>query len=491
MRSIDGLVSKSDKVAMMSAYKVVPEKANVVKITTPTEKKMVKKTKHPQSEPVKAKKKVSNRPSEKMTTEAKVPKKVARARDEFVAPVKSFDLELTSEELELDKVEEEMRAEDEKAKKKAKGEKGAKKEKKKVSKVRLVITSILLVIVLGAIGVVVWGMYWGNDIIAKLTGGESGIFDAINMLTSEKFVALKTGSNGRINILVFGTSGYDMEGNEGNGVHDGAALTDSIMVISVDPDTNDVAMVSLPRDLKAGRTCTSTGKVNEVYWCANMYGENEAAGASALQEKIIEILGVDTQYYVHVDWAALTTIVDALGGIDVVLDEDIGDIYYTGAVFEAGVEYHLDGGQALGLARARHGTALGDFSRGNSQQKILVAIKDKLMENGIGWMKGLEMINALGDNLRTNVSIEEMKSALWMLGDIDLKNMRQVPLIDYEQGVNYMTTGMVNGISYVLPTAGVDNYGPLQEYIKEQFTTPVVEESEVTEMEAEGVGEEQ
>ena len=113
------------------------------------------------------------------------------------------------------------------------------------------------------------------------------------------------------------------------------------------------------------------------------------------------------------------------------------------------------------------------------------------MENGIGWMKGLEMINALGDNLRTNVSIEEMKSALWMLGDIDLKNMRQVPLIDYEQGVNYMTTGMVNGISYVLPTAGVDNYGPLQEYIKEQFTTPVVEESEVTEMEAEGVGEEQ
>ena len=55
-----------------------------------------------------------------------------------------------------------------------------------------------------------------------------------------------------------------MEGEEGNGVHDGAQLTDSIMAISLDQNTGDIAMLSLPRDLKASPTCTASGKFTEV-----------------------------------------------------------------------------------------------------------------------------------------------------------------------------------------------------------------------------------
>ena len=52
--------------------------------------------------------------------------------------------------------------------------------------------------------------------------------------------------------------------------------------------------------------------------------------------------------------------------------------YWTGAVYEPGIAYTLNGEQALGLARARHGTTGGDFSRGASQQKILIGIKNKI-----------------------------------------------------------------------------------------------------------------
>ena len=125
-----------------------------------------------------------------------------------------------------------------------------KKEKKKVSKARKIITSILLSIVLLVIAAIVYLVVWGNDIIQKITGGSSSIWDAFTLL-SEDYTPLQKDSNERTNILIFGTSGYNMEGDEGRGVHDGAQLTDSIMVLSIDQNTGDIAMTSLPRDLKA------------------------------------------------------------------------------------------------------------------------------------------------------------------------------------------------------------------------------------------------
>ncbi len=141
-----------------------------------------------------------------------------------------------------------------------KSKKAKKMHKKPISKKRKIIVGIILFIVLLLIGGVVWFILWGNDIIAKITGGQGNIFD----LFTENYVELKADENGRTNILAFGTSGYNMAGDEGNGTHDGAQLTDSIMAISLDQKTGDVAMLSLPRDLKASPTCTATGKISEV-----------------------------------------------------------------------------------------------------------------------------------------------------------------------------------------------------------------------------------
>lgn len=314
------------------------------------------------------------------------------------------------------------------------------------------------------IGAVIWFIIWGNDIIAKITGGQGTIFD----LFTETYEPLKTDENGRTNILAFGTSGYNMEGEEGNGVHDGAQLTDSIMAISLDQNTGDIAMLSLPRDLKASPTCTATGKINEIYWCNNMDGDNEQAGAEALMQEVGNILGLDFQYYAHLNWGSLVQIVDTLGGINVTLDEDIEDYYYTGAVFEAGVPYTINGSQALGLARARHGTTSGDFSRGASQQKILIGIKDKVLEKQLSLTDTLSLASTLGDNLRTNFSIDEMKTLAHIATDYDLNSIRQVSLLEPEK---LMTTGEIGGISYVIPVGGAGNYNRIRSFVAKMFSS--------------------
>lgn len=339
---------------------------------------------------------------------------------------------------------------------------------KKSHKARRVILIVIFVILLLIGGFLAWGILWGNDIIAKITGGRGNIAD-LWTFTEETYEPLKTDSNGRTNILAFGTSGYNMEGDEGKGTHAGAQLTDSIMMISLNQDTGDIAMLSLPRDLKASPTCTRTGKINEVYWCngggGNASTEQEEKAAGALMTEVGSILGVDFQYYAHLNWGSLVQIVDTLGGITIVLDEDIHDYYWTGAVFEAGKEYTINGEQALGLARARHGTTGGDFSRGSSQQKILIGIKNKLLEKNLSIPDLISLASALGDNLRTNFSLQEFKTLAHFSSEYDFENMRQISLYNPSEGIRYMTTGTIDGISYVLPSAGVGNYGAIQSYV--------------------------
>ena len=398
------------------------------------------------------------------------------AHDEFLAPVETFDdgaiSELDDKEVkDMKKSKKELKENEKKAKLERKRlAKAEKHEKKKKSKARKIVKWVLIVLLVLIIGAGVYLYFWGDGIIKKITGGNGDIWSAINAVTSETYEPLKTDDKGRTNILVFGTSGFNMEGEGFGGYeHDGSQLTDSIMVVSLDQDSGDVAMVSLPRDLyaKDATACTATAKINEVYWCNNQYGNNEAAGAEALQAKVREILGIDTQYWVHMNWGALQNIVDAVGGVTVVLDEDIEDYYYTGAVYKAGTPYQINGADAVALSRARHGTAYGDFSRAASQQKILIGIKNKVVDKGLGLTEAMNIISALGDNLRMSLTIGEVKTGMHLLETFDLDNIRQIPLMD--DNTHYMTFGNENGISYIVPSAGIGVYYQIQEYLTQQL----------------------
>ena len=399
--------------------------------------------------------------------------KTQKAHDDFLAPVETFGLNETEDtgtsEGRVEEVEE-LEVADMKARKKA--EKKAKKlEEKSGKKKHKVLKIVLIILLLLIVGGGVAFYFWGDAILKKLTGGNGDIWSAIGVVTSDTYEPLKEDANGRTNILIFGTSGYDMEGTNGDYTHDGAQLTDSIMIVSLNQDTGDVAMVSLPRDLKVSYTCTATGKINEVFWCADMYGNDENAGAEALESEVEDILGIDIQYRVHINWGALVSIVDTLGGITVTLDEDIADYGWTNAVFDAGVPYTINGEEALGLARARHGTESGDFTRGNSQQNILISIKDRLLEKGLGISEMIGVITALGDNVRTNFSMSEIKTGAHLLEELDFENIRQIPLVGEDK--NYMTTATINGISYVIPSAGNGVYSQIQEYVKRMMSDNV------------------
>lgn len=336
-----------------------------------------------------------------------------------------------------------------------------------------------ILIVLVALGVT--GFVWGDSLISKLTNGQSGIFSAISALVSNE-IPFETDANGRTNVLVFGTEGFNMDGatnyinRESSGAHDGANLTDSIMVISFDQKTQDVAMISIPRDLKVSMAC-SAGKINEVYWCHNKNGENEEAGALALAQQLEQVLGIEFQYWAHVNWGALMDIIDTIGGITVVLNEDIDDRGWTGTVIKAGVPTRLTGLQAVALARARHGTVGGDFTRGNSQQKIMEGIAQELAMNGVNITEAFSILNILGDNFRSNFSTDNIKAGVKLVSAFNPAAMRNILLVDYINNVYYMTTATINGISYVIPAAGADNYGQVHQYIAQVISSnPAVRE---------------
>lgn len=358
-----------------------------------------------------------------------------------------------------------------------------KKTKAKTKKKRHVVRNVLLVFLALIIAGGVWLYFWGDGLISRLTNGNSGLIGTIWSLVSEEMVPFETDENGRTNILVFGTEGYNMEGTTdyenrvSDKTHDGAQLTDSIMVISVDQETKDVALLSLPRDLKVPKACYA-GKVNEVFTCNNQNGQNEDAGARALMGQLSQVLGIDFQYWAHVNWASLTDIVDAVGGITVTLDEDINDYYYTEVVIKAGVPTRLTGLQAVALARARHGTQGGDFTRGNSQQKIVEGIVQELVSGGVDLTEALNLINILGDNLRSNFSTDNIKAAAKLAAGFNMANIRNVPLVDYANNIYYVKTGMINDISYVLPnTTSPNDYSKIHGYVAKMFASnPAVRE---------------
>ena len=379
------------------------------------------------------------------------------SREDFLKPVDVFDFDESD-------VEELQAADDRRHHRFA-----SKKPKKKWSRKRKIITFSILGLILAAI---IFVILYFNDIIARLTGGNSGIGDVFSALVDD-YVDLKTDANGRTNVLVIGTSGYDMGGSG----HDGAQLTDTVMLVSFHEPTNDVAMVSIPRDFKVTGSCYSSNKINELYSCNSDNGANDAAGAAALAETVSEILGVDIQYYAHVDWGALVQIVDTIGGITVTLDEDVDDRNYTGTIIQAGVPTELNGEQALGLARARHGTSGGDFSRGTNQQKIIEAIINKVQSQGLGVSDALSMVSALGDNLRTDFTLQELKTIAHYGESFNTDNIRQISLYQAEDGTYYLKTAMINGISYVIPAQGDGRYGNIQDYIAYELSTdPVTRE---------------
>lgn len=386
-----------------------------------------------------------------------------------------------------------------KEKMKEKPPKKSKKEKIKKPKKHKVLKRVLLILLLLILAGGAAVYFYFNDFIAKVTDGGN----LLGFLFSDPDTPLKKDDQGRTNIVIFGTEGYNMDDPN----YDGGFLTDSMMLLSIDQDSGDAKAVSLPRDLKASYTCTGTGKINEVYFCE--YSKNDGSEASRkeyetrasnkLGEAFTEVLGVDIHYHVHANWAAVIRIVDAIGGIDVVFTSEgqtwegdettiettskkgLRDVNSHGKVYidyPNGQVIHLDGAQALGVARVRnayggYGASNGNFNREVFQQRILEAIVKKAKSKNLtsDLVAVMQIKDAVGDNLRTDFKDDEIKAVLKVASNVDFTNLETISLYSTDdKPAALMRTGTINGISYVLPTAGVGNYANIKSYIKRKLS---------------------
>ena len=371
--------------------------------------------------------------------------------------------------------------------------KKAKKDKKKKHIVRKILIVLLLLILAGGAA----AYFYFNDFVAKVTDGGN----LLGLIFSDPDTPLKQDANGRTNMIIFGTEGYDMD----NPNYDGGFLTDSMMLFSINQETGDAKAISLPRDLKAPYACTGTGKFNEIYFCEYSKNKNEDKSvrenraAQKLADAFTEVLGVEVHYKIHANWDAVVKIVNAVGGIDVVFtykgqgwDGDevtiettskkgLADKNSRGQTYMSypnGQVIHLDGAAALAVARVRnayggYGASNGNFNREVFQQRILEAIIKKAKAKNITSDLGavMQIKGAVGDNLRTDFKDTEIKTALKVASNVDMKNLTSISLTDTSDKPRaLMTTGMVNNISYVLPTAGVGNYSEIKNYMKRKLS---------------------
>ena len=293
--------------------------------------------------------------------------------------------------------------------------------------------------------------------------------------------------NNLTNVLIFGTS-EDAEG------HGGGLLTDSILVASIDQEKKTSKIFSIPRDLwvnyaiPGGETMNcvvgTQGKINATYMCAlGEYKNNKDRASRYFAKKVSEITGLNLQYYISLDWNALKTVVDELGGIDVdVYADDESGIHDSCQHLDLakGMNYGLNGSTALKLARARNagcdeggdfGLSRSNFDREINQQRIFSAIKNKAFSIGILTKptKVIRLIDSLGDNVKTNITMAEVRTLIDIATNLEGE-------VESVSTVDQFGVGRIGIQSVVLPRgastyneSSMFSYGDFQRYLRKKL----------------------
>ncbi|WP_435279090.1 LCP family protein [Streptomyces sp. 1222.5] len=186
--------------------------------------------------------------------------------------------------------------------------------------------------------------------------------------------------SGSLNILVLGSDSRSGKANKALGGGDsGGARSDTAMVVHIDAGRTEATVVSIPRDTLVTRpSCPLPSGGSTAVTHGAMFNSAYSVGGPVCAVKTVESLThVRMDHYVEIDFAGFAKLVDALGGVDVTTDQDIDDDK-SHLRLDAG-DHHLDGTQALALARTRHGIGDGsDLGRIGLQQKLVKALLERI-----------------------------------------------------------------------------------------------------------------
>ena len=185
--------------------------------------------------------------------------------------------------------------------------------------------------------------------------------------------------------------------------------SDVNMLMAVNPVKKQIGLVFIPRDYYVPLQChdgvCETGAMDKLTH-AGLYG------IEVSQATIENILRVDINYNVRINFDTLTTMVDALGGIDINSDQDVNLLHGAGCNIKQG-ENHVNGACALGFARERYAYNAGDRHRGENQQEVIRAMINKMTTTNI--IKNYESIlNAVQGMFQTNMTTDEITALIQM-----------------------------------------------------------------------------
>ncbi len=272
-------------------------------------------------------------------------------------------------------------------------------------------------------------------------------------------------SKERVNLLFLGIPGKDYHGEK---------MTDTIIVVSTTPKGEKPIGISIPRDLLVRiPEKDQYTKINALYDSA----KNEKQGIEMVAKKLNEITNLNFNYFVVFDLEGVKGLIDKLGGIDVVVRENIYDPlfpapYDSYQVFsiKKGI-HHLDGETALKYIRSRNQIG-GDFARIQRQQEVINILKNRILSLNFIWdfPTILSVWKTLKNNTYTNIDITDIKYAWNLVKKTNLDEIKfyTISNLDENQFLVSEETTLENQKAYVLkPKAGLENYEEIKNYINQ------------------------
>jgi LCP family protein required for cell wall assembly len=245
-------------------------------------------------------------------------------------------------------------------------------DKKKKKRKKIIIVTTLILLILGLAFALYKSYLFSHDFGFR--------FQPSSSLTTEKKELKKDSSGNFTNVLLVGLDTRE------NG---GLLNTDTIILASYNHKTHNITLLSIPRDfhVEIEEDVSWYVRINSIY--NNAEQKEEGEGIVELQKRVETITGQEIQYYAMVDFKAFVEIIDAIGGVDVNVENSFTDYRYPlgqgyqTVSFEAGPQT-MDGATALQYSRSRHSSHNNegtDFARARRQQKVIMALKDKLLSS--------------------------------------------------------------------------------------------------------------
>lgn len=224
--------------------------------------------------------------------------------------------------------------------------------------------------------------------------------------------------------------------------------TDTMILVSLDPQTNSIGMLSIPRDTYVEIPFCGLQRINAAYVCGEL--EEPGSGPRVAMQTVQYNFGIRVNDYVTVDFLSVIDLVDAIGGIDVEVQNYIYDAAYP--TMDYGTEvleiepgwHHFDGEMALKFARTRHSSD--DIDRAQRQQQVIYAVRDRVTSLDMVddlVLQAPTLYAELRSGIDTGLSLDQLAAlALWV-EDVPRENIRN-SVLSWDYLLGYQTEGGAN-----------------------------------------------